>query len=97
MTTADIYELVSTYSPDHCPSISAKSLNNNTLEHAFKFGNYSIIKFKPAFYNGNYEAYNPEVMGDIYRNPTLAGIIDYIISIDPAILYSPISHPEYFL
>jgi hypothetical protein len=58
---------------------------------------YSIIKFKPEHYGGYFEVYNPHTFDDVYRSPTLTGIIDFILTFDPSLIYSPTLHPELFL
>jgi hypothetical protein len=58
---------------------------------------YSIIKFIPEHYGGYFEVYNPQTFDDVYRSPTLTGIIDFILTFDPSLIYSPTLHPELFL
>lgn len=96
MTTTDIHELLDTYSPDHYPAVSC-DYQNSIIQFSIHLDSYSIIKFIPDYYDGHYEVYNPKTLEDIYRAPTLADIVDYLISIDPSLLYSPILSPERFL
>ena len=99
MTNTEIKALLSTYNPDHYPSILVtKGTNKHVWGIQILINNdISIIKFTPEHYNGNWECFGPGIFDDTYRSPSLKDLIDYILSVYPKLLYSPTLSPERFL
>ena len=94
MTTNDVHSFLSTYNPDHYPEIS---FGGRSWDEHFYLNHISIVKFPPEYYNGDWEVFHPDLFEDVYRSPTLTGILDFILSIHPELLYSKVNHPELFL
>lgn len=94
MTIDDVRSFLSTYNPDHYPKIS---FGGRTWEEHFYLNHISIVKFPPEYYSGFWECFCPYLFEDVYSSPTLTGIIDFLLSAHPALLYSKANHPELFI
>ena len=63
---------------------------------SFTIGDYSIIKWKPSYYNGFFEVFHPD-WDDPFWAPTLLAVFQHLASLDPSLFYSPTLSPEHFL
>ena len=66
------------------------------MQDAFMLNLYSIVKWTPAYYSGQFEVYHAS-WDDPFWAPTLLEIFQHIASLDPSVFYSPSTHPELFL
>lgn len=96
MTITAFTSVLQSFNPDHLPSIR-QGVSDTLCTDRFTIDDYSIIKFVSEHYSGNWEVYNPGKFDDVYRSPTLVGIIEFILTFDPGFLYSPTAHPELFI
>ena len=81
---------------DITPSIEIRQPSIHMYSDSFKVDTYSILKWIPAYYSGQFEAYH-ESWDDPFWAPTLLEIFQHIASLDPAVFYSPSIRPELFL
>ena len=63
---------------------------------SFMLGTYSIIRWTPTYYSGQFEVYHAS-WDDPFWAPTLLEIFQHIASLDPSVFYSPSTHPELFI
>lgn len=99
MTIDDVRSFLSAYNPDHYPKITIAT-GTNWNQHFYFDDDYyhiSIVKFPPEYYSGDWECFSPGLFEDVYRFPTLTGILDFLLSAHPALLYSKANHPELFI
>lgn len=99
MTIDNVHSFLSTYDPDHYPKVTLVT-NTHWNEHFYFDDDHyhiSIVKFPSNYYNGDWECFSPGLFEDGYRSSTLTNIIDFLLSAYPALLYSKINHPEFFI
>ena len=81
---------------DLTPVIEIRQPSISMYSDSFRVDEYSILKWAPAHYSGQFEVYHESWNGPFWA-PTLLEIFQHIASLDPAVFYSPSIHPELFL
>lgn len=95
MIIDDVHSFLSAYNPDHYPEITFSE--RSLWDEHFYLDRISIVKFSPNYYDGDWECFYPDLFEDVYRSSTLTGILDFLLSLHPGLLYSKTNHPELFL